>query len=386
MPILARRQTVGLAKELAAAVYTAPERWLPVANPAPEDIVTQLRDQSLRGNDTVLQGLYGGSGYSTFGYDLPHLYADSLGDHLRAIIGPDTLIPGVTTTLSATAAAGASTIVTAARVPAGSTVQIDTGANTEYAVTGTPSGSGPYTIPLTAVGGGTVLAHTHGSGAAVQAAALHRFAQDGRATPIPTFSLTQDNGIETRGYPGCVCSDLGVKIDPAGAVTASAKWTGHLSAPQAAAAAAFDPAPPILGWQWSLTVGGAASTRALSAGYAFGRSVAAIVVCDGSQTPREVWAGPLTCALTVKAVFDSDTDYAQFIGYSAVPVVSTLAQPLAQGGAALTITTTAQTYTRFAPDFAGRYLRADIEASGAFNDTDNGACAVTVQNFVQTPY
>src|SRR2546430_791703 len=57
------------------------------------------------------------------------------------------------TVLSAGTTAGAVSFTTAASIPAGSYVTIDTGLNAEVVVTGTPSGSGPYTIPVATVGG-----------------------------------------------------------------------------------------------------------------------------------------------------------------------------------------------------------------------------------------
>lgn len=62
-------------------------------------------------------------------------------------------------TLSAAASAGAASISSSVSFPAGTSIIIDPlGANPEIKVTGTPSGAGPYTIPLT-----TNLAYAHSS-------------------------------------------------------------------------------------------------------------------------------------------------------------------------------------------------------------------------------
>lgn len=386
MTLLSRLQTLGIAKETTPGTYLAATRYIPITSPKPEDVIETLRDESIRGNDAVLQGIYGGASHSTFDYTIPHLYTDVIGDHLRAILGPDTVTAGASTTLSAATLVGATSITTAATIPVGSTIQIDTGTKAEYAITGTPSGAGPYTIPLTSTGTGTALAQAHASAAPVVVASTHTFKQDGRANPIPTYSLSQYNKIETRGYPGCVLSDLNIKIDPKAAVSADAKWMGFPSATQSNVAATFSSAQPVLGWQWALTLGGTPSTRGVSGEYDIKRATEPINSSDGTQGPREIFAGALEADFKLKAIFENNTDMLQFLGYTTVPIVSTLTQALAFGGSVLTLTSSGQKFIKFTPDFSGTYLAADIEAAGAFNSTDNGVLAVTLTNFNSTAY
>ena len=73
------------------------------------------------------------------------------------------------TTLTASTLLAAVSFTTASTIPAGSFVVIDTGVNAEMVVTGTPSGSGPYTIPVVAAPGiATVgLRFAHATGVAV---------------------------------------------------------------------------------------------------------------------------------------------------------------------------------------------------------------------------
>jgi hypothetical protein len=392
MTLLARLFTLGIAREASpagngVATYLAPIRWIPASSPKPEDLIAELRDESIRGNDVVLQGVYGGAQTTTFDYSLPHAYTDVLGDHLRAMIGPDTLTAGIVTTLSATTTVGATSISTALSIPSGSTVRIDTGTKTEFFTSGTPTGAGPFTIPITAVGGGgTTLTQGHTSGVAVQSAATHTFAQDQRATVIPSYSLTAFDKIETRGYPGCIESDLGIKIDPKGAVSADAKWMGFPSATQGNVASGYTNAQPFLGWQWGVILGGVASTRGITGDWTFKRATEAVHASDGTQGPREIWPGAIELDYKLKAIFENNTDFNQFLGYQDLVIVNTLTQPLAFGGSVLTITSSKQKYIKFAPDFSGTYLAADIDASAAFNATDNGVCTVTLTNFINTAY
>jgi hypothetical protein len=386
MSLLSRLQYLGIAKEPVPGTYTAAARYIPVTAPKPEDVIETLRDESIRGNDAVLQGIYGGASHSTFDYTIPHLYTDVLGDHLRAILGPDTVTAGASTTLSALTTVGATSISTAVTIPTGSTIMIDTGTKTEYAITGVPSGAGPFTIPLVSTGTGTTLAQGHAAAAAVVVASTHSFKQDQRAAVVPSYSLSQYNKIETRGYPGCILADFGVKIDPKGAVSADAKWMGFPSATQTTVAPTWVTQQPVLGWQWGLTLGGVASTRGLTGDYTLKRATEPINSSDGTQGPREVFPGALEVDYKMKAIFENNTDLLQFLGYTTVPIVSTLTQALGFGGSVLTITSSGQKFIKFTPDFSGTYLAADIDAAGAFNATDGGVLAVTLTNFISSAY
>jgi hypothetical protein len=81
--------------------------------------------------------------------------------------GPDNVLPTVpATTLSASTAVGATSFTTPVTMPATSLVVIGTGALAEIVKTGTPTGAGPFTIPVLDAAG---LKNAHSSGAAVAA-------------------------------------------------------------------------------------------------------------------------------------------------------------------------------------------------------------------------
>src|ERR1700691_2123024 len=147
MTFLSRLTKLGGAKETTQYTYLAPTFSVPFTTASYEDVIGQLRDESVRATDTVLQGIQQGVWNSMWDMEV-NAYADVTGQWLRAIIGPDTVTAGVSTTLSTGTSAGATSISVAASITSGSTIQIGTGATTEYAITGTPSGSGPYTIPI----------------------------------------------------------------------------------------------------------------------------------------------------------------------------------------------------------------------------------------------
>lgn len=86
------------------------------------------------------------------------------------------------TTTSAASVAAAVSISTAATIPAGSWIVVDVGLLAEVVQTGTPTGAGPYTIPITSLGG---LAQAHASGVYVGSSTNVNY---GAATAIQTAS------------------------------------------------------------------------------------------------------------------------------------------------------------------------------------------------------
>ena len=86
------------------------------------------------------------------------------------------------TTTTAASAAAAATLTTVLSIPAGSYVVVDVGLLAEVVVTGTPSGAGPFTIPITTVGG---MAQAHAIGVYVGSATNVNY---GAATALQTAS------------------------------------------------------------------------------------------------------------------------------------------------------------------------------------------------------
>lgn len=387
MTLLSRLGYVGLAKETTQGTWVTPAYYLACTKFDFEIHYDQLKDESYRNNDSALQGLYQGAGDSAVDLEF-NGYPDAIGYALR-IIGPDTVTPGASTTLSSSTIAGATSISTAASIPVGSTIMIDTGAKVEYATTGTPSGSGPYTIPIATPAAG--LTYAHNSAVAVVSQTTHTFKQSA-TTPKPTYSLTQSNVLEAWGYPGCMLSDVSLKVDPKGIVTCGAKYTGWIPSIQAGPfTPAFSQPAPLLGWQMAMTNAGASSTRGLSYDLALKRPIEAIHASNGSQQPREVFTGVLDADITYKAVYENDNDYNLYLqALQNNPTSMSLVQPVGAGvdaaGSSLTITTTQGAWSKGKPDVSGTYVQADFEINGIYNATDSGSVQAVLKNFTAAAY
>lgn len=385
MTYLSRLATLGLAKETTQGTYVPPTVSLPFTKAAFVDDITQIKDESVRGNDVVLQGLYQGVWHSTWDIESA-FYPDVAGHWLRAMIGPDTVTAGISTTLSSASTVGATTISVAASIPANTFIQIDTGATLEYAKVTAVSGAGPYSLTVTGAAGGGLL-QAHNSNVAVVSQTTHTFKQNRTFSTVwPTYSLTVNDGVETRGYPGCVVSDLAIKIDPKGMVTVAPKLMGWPGATQTGWTYAASKAVPLLGWEWQMTNGGGSSTRGLTLDFALKRATEAIHASMAQQGPREIFPGAIDVSGTYKAIYENQTDLNLYLQATQSPTTATLTQPISAGGQSLTFTTSQSGYTKGAVELGSAYVQASFDLAGINNTTDSGALQATLSNFQTTAY
>jgi hypothetical protein len=378
---LSRLATLGLAKESVTGTWLAPTVGIPFLKGDIEDMWTELKDESVRGNDTVLQGMMQGVVHAEWQIDVMP-YPDLFGHFLCGVIGPDTVTAGVSTTLSATTTAGATSITTAATIPLGSTIAIDTGANIEYATTGTPTGVGPFTIPIVTPAAGLAKGHT--SAVTVVSQTTHTFKQS--TAPLPTYSLTLYDTTQTISTSWGRLSDLQLKIDPKGTVTASLKYVAFPTVTQSPQTPAFSTYDPLLGWSWNMTNAGASSTRGLTYDVTVKRATEALHTSDGVQSPREIFAGAIEADGNYRAIFENQTDLALYTTYAQQPATASLTQPIAKGGQSLSLTLSKSGWFKGKRDLANTYAAADFSFSGIYNTTDGGAAQAVLKNWTTAAY
>jgi len=89
--LLSNLSYLGIAKETTQGTYVAPTDFLPVDKSTlkVDDNPARLRDETLRGNAALLQGIYDGVKFATVAFSGP-FFPDVCG-HLLKIIGPDTI-------------------------------------------------------------------------------------------------------------------------------------------------------------------------------------------------------------------------------------------------------------------------------------------------------
>lgn len=391
MTQLSRLAHVGLGKESSVGTYTAPTIFIPFEGIDYEDVFTEIKDESFRANDSVLQGMYQGVVQADWSIDVM-AYPDLTGHFLRGMIGPDTVTAGASTTLSANSALNATTITVASATgitgtPNPTMIQIGSGAGAEYAQVTNVAGS---TLTVTTVIGASVgLTKTHATSDPVVGWTTHTFKQSAVASNKVTYSLTvydTSSGTPTLGYTGAVFSDVGVKIDPKGAVMLTAKLVTQPGASQSTPTPSYTSLASLLGWQWSMTNAGSSSTRGLTLNLDLKRAVEAIHSSNGLQAPREIFQGAIEVDGTYKAVYENQTDLNLFTNYTQSPTVATLQSPVAAGGGQLVLTMSQSGWFKGKRDFKSGFVAADFSLSGIFNAIDGGSVSAVLRNFVTTAY
>ena len=317
------RQFVGVALEATPGTPVAMSNTMIVEKLDWEDKPKWLDDKGWRNWMTVLAGRQQGPLINDFSMS-GHFFGDVFPFQLANILG-DLVATGTTTTptttLSATTTAGASSITTAATIPAGTTIQIDTGNLAEIRKTGTPSGSGPFTIPLAA--GERSLMFGHASSVAVTAVVApftNAFSLlNSAATPNyaqgqpPTHTITHYQGVTAtsgaRQFPGACCSELDIEFNAeTELIKYNSKW---VSWPSVAAGVTPVSAPsavlPIASWRAALGLAGPASggtqVKAVPSGkFSLKRKCEPDFTVQGVQTPYIIQRGELEASFEYEVI------------------------------------------------------------------------------------
>jgi len=380
--LLSRGSILAMARETAAGTYVAPSFTVPFTGASYDTIYAPLRDESIRNNDAVLQGLYQGVGDSTWDMTF-HAYPDIIGNFLR-FVGTDTVTAATATTLAANYTAGGPSLSTVASIPAGSTIRIDTAGNVEYATTGTPSGVGPYTIPI--ITPAASLALNHSSGVAVTTTTTHTFKQSAPTVRPTSWSISTFEGVDYRGWPGCQISELQLKIDPKATITCQVKFAGFPEQSVSSFVYAGSTIQPNLGWGWAMTNAGGSSTRGLTYDVTLKRAVEPIHGSNGSQSPVEVFPGALEIDGAYKARFIDTTDYNLYLNNTQTATTATLTKAIQFGGESLAVTMSQSGWTKGARNLSGVYVDAAFSLSGIYNATDVGIAQVVLKSFTTSSF
>lgn len=385
MSQLSRLVKLGLAKESSVGTYVVPSVYLPFNKADHEDVYAELKDESYRNNDSVLQGMYQGPAQANWDIDIL-AYPDLIGHFLRGIIGPDTVTAATATTMSASSSIGATTISTVASISTGNYIQIDTAANLEYAKVTNVTGTGPYTLTVTGAGTTGGLLFAHASSAAVTTTTTHTFKQNATAAKA-TYSLTVDDTAgNVLGYTACTLSDLQIKIDPKAIVSVNVKYVSNPGVTQSGITPTYTTLAPNLGWEWVMTNAGGTSDRGLTYDLTVKRAVDAIHASNGVQTPREIFQGALEVDGAYKALFLNNNDLNLYLNYTQTPTTAVVTQPVAQGGMSLALTLTKSGWFKGKRDYSQSYVQADFSLSGIWNSTDTGSVSAVLNNYQTTAY
>lgn len=385
--VLSATAKLGIAAEESDAVYAVPSFSIPFASGTKySGVITQLYDRTARGTDVDTQDIQQGPYWSDWTIT-SQAYPDWLGWLYRAMVGPDQFTAGTVTTFAQASPPGAGSVWLDAAPPAGSVLQLGS-EGTEYAQAGTPSGTGPYLVPVTSPASGLMYAHPAGD--AAQSQATHLFQQDRtNLTVWPSYSLTTDDGIDQLGWPGCCLGKVRLQVAPSGYAKLASTWSGFPPLAVSTFAEDQSTAQPFAGWSWAITTAGGASTRGVSLDLALSRVLQVTPACNGYQGPYFIGPGPMRASGSYKAIYDTAADLNLYREAIQEPAVWTLSQPVLQGGASVAVTLSLSGWTQGAVSLEEQYVTAQYKLSGIANTADSpssGVSSVTLVNFVQAAY
>jgi hypothetical protein len=307
------KQFIGIATETVQGTPVAMTSTVLCDDFKPKDNPTFLDDKSWRGSMATdsfakIQGVKSAEvevGGPAYGDALGHFLRNILGD--RSSVGTSTGTGG--TTLSAQANPGAASISTTATIPAATVIQIGSGATAEVFTTGTPTGSGPYTIPLSTPVGGVL--YQHASAQAVQPVTgpyTHAYSllNSGTGQPV-SHTLTHFLGPTAtsgaRQYPGACFSEVGFKWNAESELfTWSGKATTFPSVPLGSLPTA-NPSTmlPLASWRMAIGIGGPATGGTLVPTVTDGeltitRELSPYFTANGAQNPYIIQRGGVSVA------------------------------------------------------------------------------------------
>jgi hypothetical protein len=383
--VLSATARLGIAAEATDATYAAPSFTIPFASGTRyRSAITQLYDRTARATDTDTVDIQQGPYWSDWAITT-EAYPDWAGWLFRAMIGPDQFTAGTVTTFAQPSVPGAPSILLAASPPAGGVLQLGTGDSLEYAQAGTPSGSGPYTVPLT-----TDLQYAHSTGDPAQSQAAHLFQQDRTiGAPWPSYSLTTDDGVDQLGWPGCVLGRARLQVSTSGYAKLASDWSGWPPLDGPTFTEDQSTAQPFAAWTWGITTAGGASTRGMSLDLALTRKLQITPCCNGYASPYFIGAGPMRSSGAYKAIYDTPADLNLYREAIQEPAVWTLTQPVLQGGSSIAVTLSLSGWTAGAVSLDEQYVTADFKLSGIANTTDSpetGVASVELLNWWNQSY
>lgn len=387
------KQFVGIAAETAQGTPVAMSTTQLLTTFTPSDKPTFLKDQSWRGSmgtDAFAQILGVGTADVSLGGPV---YGDTAGFWLRNILG-DLAVTGTptgtgSTTLAASAVAGATSISTVASIPAATLVQIGTGATAEVVTTGTPSGAGPYTIPITTPATGLAFAHASAQAAVpVQSTGPFTYAwsllNSGGGQP-PSHTLTHSLGptasVGARQYPGFCLSQFNLSFNAESELFA---WTGQgTSWPSVIAGAAPTANPttvlPTASWRTKVGIGGPASGGTLintvtDGGVDLTRELTPYFTATGVRTPYIIQRGGLSVAGKLNFGAVSDESVLLYMLNNTQPQVQIVCDNGGVGAAQIVVQIDMQScvFTQADPDTSKAAVGYQASFQPNFNTTNAG--------------
>jgi hypothetical protein len=327
------RRFIGLAKETTAGTSVAPTYTFPMTKFTPKDNITYLKDDAWRNSMAELYNLIQGveisdldMGGPFFGDGIGYNLANILGDYWQSVNGSI----GTATTIATgnPYTAGASTLLTTATIPIGTTIAVGALGTTaeEVRTVSNVTGSGPFTLTLN-----SPMYQNHLALAAVTPYAsvntiVHNFSLLNSGTGMggyssaqpPTYSYTDYTGVTAstgaRTYAYTCFSEIALT----GTATELLMWDGKATGFASAIAgqtptATISSVKPQADWTTLIQVAGVQVNTIEEWKLTLTRKLDPKFTNSGQQSPFAIPRGALGAALSLN--YDPAIDESAFLLY-----------------------------------------------------------------------
>jgi hypothetical protein len=202
-----------------------------------------------------------------------------------------------------------------------------------------------------------------------------------------TYSLTDWNVYEGRGFVGMALDTLDLTIDAKAAIKVAATWLGWPSGVQSKPTPTYGEIAPGLGWEAQYSfANGAPSARVLSATLSLKRNAETIHVSNNSQSPEESFAAEAGATMKIKMLFHDDTERAYFVSNTQPSGLITITSPTGSPAPTLLISANDMAWKSGPIDRSGKYITADYDITLVNNSNDGGPCSFALANATSAAY
>jgi hypothetical protein len=186
-----------------------------------------------------------------------------------------------------------------------------------------------------------------------------------QALQPPSYTLTDDSSVETRLYPGCVFSELGLKFAGDNLLTYTAKAVGLPSATGTKPTESYSTVRAVAGWAGVVQIAGSAVTTLMTGEVTLKRVVTPLPLV-GAQKAYANWGGYITVDGKLDFVMEDAVQFLNYLNNSqpSLDITYTI------GTASVKVHCTKAAYTAAVKDRGKDYLMLQVTFSGLGNTTD----------------
>lgn len=192
------------------------------------------------------------------------------------------------------------------------------------------------------------------------------------------------NAVEQWEMVGAYLSQLSLKWDSEGALTASVQGESFAPTVKTKGSPTYASEAYFLGWEVSATIGGSPTTHLVDGQIDFKRKLTPRWGSGDSQTPKQIFVGPLEVSGKFTADVEDTTEHDYYKNNTQPIVVVKLTDPTSNDYIQVTMSKCAIDMAKYA---SGKdWMQLDANFSAIYNATDAGPAAVVVANGQSSTY